>query len=724
MVAVSLVAQLPVVRSGADGSTVQVLRAGLAAQAGDLVVAVVSTRVPFDEAAVSGGWGVIGRWQSWGRLDSPFASPSGAQQYGGWMPTTFRDSVLDQDIVVGKLLTAADVVASNAAWPVSTLMPRPAIEDDSGAVPVEAAWLFRGERSAPDIAESAVLSRDPVDVTEARSGAGSLEVRTVFPAPYEVMPAGGMRELVVELKPFPDGVLARAASRVVVGSTAAATYPVWVQDVYNSTWPLSGLYYTVARRVTTSMLDPTPLRPRIIDPRTPAFVDVEAEDWPVAWVHDPGMAGAQVKYRLRRTTGSTVTYWDHASQTWVPGVTDNTSTVKSTSIKAGSILNGETFTLEVATQGAGFATWSPWSTPVTVTGAPRPTAAVVIVERDPVTGLVRDATPTVVVTGAPAAGLSITGWEVRLWHGPVGTGVLEQQTSGVATAPWTPRALVDGQAYTLQARAQQTGGAWSAWVDLPFTVDVPTPAAPTVTADPTWTHEISGVPGVLVTSDFAWAGQDFGFDAPARVRVHRRVDGGPWAGVGLTDYRLGISTWELIDYAAPAGGQVEYRSRAEVRFDDGGESIGPWGYSDPVAAPDMVGGWLVDIERPETAVHLRLAEDDARERDLRSSAIAAIGRSDWTVALGVPMHDTGKMTAATNEATEQQRLVDLLLAGGLLVLRMCHERSGSDGSWSRGEVIWMRVAGGSVSTSRTSGGPFQRRQVSWPWVAQPAPKVD
>lgn len=724
MVAVSLVAQLPVVRSGADGSTVQVMRAGVAAQAGDLVLAVVSARVPWDEAGIAAGWGVVGRWQSWGRMDSPYATPQGVQQHGGWMPTTYRDSALDQDLVVGRLLTAADVAAMNAAWTVSTLMPRPAIEDDSRAVPVEVAWLFRGERSAPDVAESAALSRDPVDATEVRSGLAALEVRTAFPAPYEVMPAGGMRELAVELQPPPDVVLVRVASRVVAGSAAAATYPVWIQDFYGSTWPLSGLYYMVARRVTTSTLDPTPLRPRITDPGSPAFIDVEAADWPVTWAHDPGMAGAQAKYRLRRTTGSTVTYWDHASQTWVPGVTDNTSTVNSASIQAGSILNGETFTLEVATQGAAYATWSPWSAAVTVTGAPRPTAVATIIERDAVSGLVRDATPTVVVTGSPAAGLAITRWEVRLWRDAAGTGVLEQQSSGVVTAPWTPRALTDGQAYTLQARAQQTGGAWSTWVDLALTVDVPTPAAPTVTADPGWAHETSGAPGVLVASDFPWAGLDFTFDAPARVRVHRRVDGGPWVGIGLTGYELGTSVWELVDYTAPAGGQVEYRSRAEVLFDDGGESIGPWGYSAPVAAPALVGGWVIDVERPETAMRLSLAEDEAREWDLRSTPIAAIGRPDWTVALGVPMDQTGKMTAATDDATELQRLVDLLLSGGLLVLRMCHERSGSDGSRSRGEVIWMRVAGGSVSASRVSSGPFQRRLVSWSWVSQPAPEVD
>lgn len=160
----SFVAELPVTT---EGSTVLVHRAGVTLRPGDLVTVVFYGGVGFNAAHLSDPWVELDRWPARGR----------------WRAGQYQNDVAgDEDILVARIVTDTtfeqDVITEAFMAPYNLASSQVIVQRPPS---FDGAWLWRGEKSVPEVASLDTLVRDPESVGELRTSlyASLPEVRMV-----------------------------------------------------------------------------------------------------------------------------------------------------------------------------------------------------------------------------------------------------------------------------------------------------------------------------------------------------------------------------------------------------------------------------------------------------------------------------------------------------------------------------------------------------------------
>ena len=273
------------------------------------------------------------------------------------------------------------------------------------------------------------------------------------------------------------------------------------------------------------------------------------------------------------------------------------------------------------------------------------------------------------------------------------TGAVLQSTTG--SFPWALTVpLPNNTAVHARARFSQAGGTqWSAWRDVPLTITVAKPAAPTVLLA-TVLHPVSGLP-LPQLSVTAAAGVTVRV-ARDGVTVGEVVSPGPSVVIVDLAAPSGPVTWSVTTLAA-----APYSERSLVATVTG-----------EIASE---GGWIFDPSRPETAVLAHPETMDAMSIDLRTAVFEPIGEPYSLVQPGVPAAPKSAMTIQHGDPAVIDAAVELLKSGATLILRGWPEEGVVD---SRQPDITFRPAG-QIDVSRMTQGPFGYRRAAFGFVTAP-----
>lgn len=460
--------------------------------------------------------------------------------------------------------------------------------------------------------------------------------RPVWPGSPEVAAGDVVHVGMLTAPAVPDGDTSRlgvlqyvVADRTTTGVVAAATAAGAVRT--------DGATLTV--HLATQPLVPTPV---LTEPST-AGVDAAL---PVAVAWSP-VAG-QTAYAIRRTSAANVvSYWTGSA--WQSGEVTVASSASSTSVS----LPGGDWSLAVQVS-VGSAV-SAWSDPVTVTAATAPAAPTLTVS----SWVVRR--PVVTVSGSAGAGAVLAGYQIEVWSGAAGTGVLVESALDL-DGSWQPTGLPDG-AVTIRAAVVQNGDQRGPWASVSGTVAVPPVPAPTVeaavqylaaTVEPGADHT-TGLPGVrlsIVTS----------IPGPVRIEVSR--DGLVWVAGEMTGAK------QLDDYS-PGG---DYR----VRVGDLSRDPVEWSAWVPVALPVVdQRHWIVPPQAPEMAVKTTDHSYDDLAPDLRSSVVRWIDSPQEHITYGVAVNARRHVQVGVWSRWSWDRLVEVLESGLLLRMQWCDSTDGT-----------------------------------------------
>lgn len=430
-----------------------------------------------------------------------------------------------------------------------------------------------------------------------------------------------------------------------------------------------------------------------ITPLTGTSADLTA-GFPITWTVPSEGAQQYVSIYRENPPGSSsnIQWWNGTA--WQAGSAAVPFTAQAVTLPGFAATNGTTYRYLLAVWTDSAPDWSDYST-IDITHRATPTAPTITITPTPVSGVVASRVPTMAVSGSTTDGGSITGWEAQ-WTDDA-TGAVLQSTTG--PFPWALTVpLPNNTAVHARARFSQAGGSqWSAWRDVPLTITVAKPAAPTVVLSMV-TNPTSGLPlpQLLVT---AAAGVTVRV-VRSGVTIGEAVSAGP--SIALVDLACpsGPVTWTVTTVAATA-----YAERSLPATVNGN-----------ITPTVNDGQWLFDPTRPETAVRPRVRTLDNAVTDLNASVFEPIGEEYALVKPGVPSAPRSMITVQHGDPAVIDKALELLKSGAPLVLRGWPERGKVA---SRQADIVLRPYG-EVQIERLTQGPFGYRRLTCAYVNAPA----
>lgn len=387
-------------------------------------------------------------------------------------------------------------------------------------------------------------------------------------------------------------------------------------------------------------------------------------------------------------SGSNIQWWNGSA--WQAGAASVAMSGQSATLPGFSATNGTTYRYLLAVWTDAAPDWSDYAA-IDLTHRVQPSAPTITITPTPSGGVVASRVPTMAVSGTVTDGGSIVGWEAQ-WT-DASYNVLQSKTGVTADFPWVLTSpLPNNTAVRARARFSQAGGTqWSAWQDVPLTITVAKPAAPSVSFA-TVNHPDSGLPLPQLTVTAA---------SGVTVRVER---GGAVVGEVVSP---GPSV-TIVDLAAPSGPVTwTVTTVAAAAYSE---------RSNPTTVNNQVGGepgWLFDPTRPETAVLAYVEDLDSVVTELRSAVFEPIGASYPLVQPGVPAGPRSGMTLQHGNPAVIDAVVSLLKSGATLMLRGWAEKGVVN---SRQPDITFRPVG-DLQVTRGADGPFGYRSVSFGYVS-------
>lgn len=314
-------------------------------------------------------------------------------------------------------------------------------------------------------------------------------------------------------------------------TTKTWSYRLKTQAGADSNDDAPNLYSAFSARSNTVQLLTNPLAPTGL---APASV-VRDGDQPLTltWQHNEVDGTDQTAYEVQhRAQGETA--W-----TTTDKVTSEASTF---TLDGGTYANGQVVEWQVRTWGlyAVGNAYSPWSATAVITLSTPPSATILT----PEDGTVLDTrTGTVTWAFSDPEGDAQAQWRATLLDAVGNT--VETQTGAGATDTYTfASTLADGATYGMQVQVRDSTGLWSEPVQITATVEYPTPAPPTVTAQ--WDHD-SGIVVVTISNPPEGEGE-----VPALYNeLWRSIDGDEWVRIAtmippdttVTDYIPAVGTY-------------------------------------------------------------------------------------------------------------------------------------------------------------------------------------
>ena len=577
--------------------------------------------------------------------------------------------------------TAAGTVAGTVRWPLWIAYPldrEMVVLRYSGIKAVEGlvAGALNSQRAAYPAVEG-VASGHVVRVCDAVVSSWS------SPSWTDVVPSGHTQRAMLSTGMY-GSMVAVSDATVAGGPVAAAT---GAGGLLVSGWGVS-LYLATTYG---------PAAPRVTSPASAADL---AAAHTIAWVPD----GVQTAYAVRRreySSGVAGAWQWWSGSAWGASEVYLSGSVTSLAQAAGLwSADGSVYDVQVSTKGgADRPDGSPYGG-VQVTSRQAPTASGVAVT--PRTGsVVSSRVPTVAVSGTAGSGATVTGAEVQV-RDPGTLAVLASGTHGPGGSWVVPvaSALPNGAPVLVRGRILQTGDQPSPWLEVgPYTVTVPTPPAPAVTATLVQ-HPVSGLPGVRLTIVTTGG---------VAARIWR--DGtylGEWASPGTV-------AWE--DYTIPPDRGIVYDVAAV-------DAATPVNASSPTSVTVTLPGdgehghcWMLDLMDPSTAVQAHLADVGADALDLRASVYEPLGQAGRIVRPSVASEMSGSLTVECPGPDELEKVLALLRSGRRLIYRSAPETHLRTRDLHPGLLLGFRPVG-QVQVSRPHPGPWTTRHVMFDWIAQ------
>ncbi|MGK2852731.1 MAG: hypothetical protein ACSLE3_01270 [Microbacteriaceae bacterium] len=388
-------------------------------------------------------------------------------------------------------------------------------------------------------------------------------------------------------------------------------------------------------------------------------------------------------------SGAGIQWWNGSG--WQSGNVAVALAGQSATLPGFAATHGTTYRYLLAVYTSTAPDYSDYAT-VDITSRATPSAPTLTITPTPVSGVISSRVPTMAVSGTVTDGGSITGWEAQWTDGATGA-VLQSHTGSFPWALTVP--LPNNTAVHARARfSQALGTQWSAWADVPLTITVAKPAAPTVVFA-TVLHPVSGLPLPQLTVTAA---------AGLTVRVERGgvtigevLSAGPSVVIVDLAADSGPVTWSVTTLAATA-----YAERSLVTT-----------VTNQVTSE---GGWIYDPTRPETAVLAHVEMMDAMSTDLRTAVFEPLGEEFPLVQPGEPAAPKSAMTVQHGNPALIDAALALLKSGAPLILRGWPEEGVVA---SRQPDITFRPFGEVQVSRRTPEGPFGYRRAAFSYVTVP-----
>ena len=475
-----------------------------------------------------------------------------------------------------------------------------------------------------------------------------------FPALPDAIGAGDVvRVIMADTAALPAGDLTRTDSYFTLESSVAAG------DRVGQTGPVGAATagYAEGRQWTTFTLF---LGPRPVP--IPVLVAPGVADGdgliPISWQTIPGQSSVSVR---RRQGGGAWAYLDSAG-VWVAG--QQWLTASASAVDLPGMSNPILWEVQVAARvGSDDSSWSGSRMIQARVSPPAPSSISV--------SSLTIRRPLISVSGAPGSGNVVTGYEVELWA----DGVLVEGGVALAGGSWRPARMPDGPV-TVVARTVVEGGLTGPPTTLEVTVAVPPVPPPDVVAV-AHTHPVSGLPGVrLMISVPVEASYGLEVQPEGRDVLVGTVSGG----VAVDDYD-----------PAPA-----YRVRVVDETRDPVETSAwvlvetiaaewpPVTFSPLTAAQDAQAQWLIDPQRPESALLLRAREDGGLAWDMSADRTRYRGAGWETVTYRDRMAATGGTTTVWLQGrSDYDGLLALLALQAPLTYRWPPSTDGTPGRVDR-----------------------------------------
>ena len=430
-----------------------------------------------------------------------------------------------------------------------------------------------------------------------------------------------------------------------------------------------------------------------VTPTNGASADLTA-GLPISWTTPTEGAQRYVSIYRENPPGSSsnIQWWNGTA--WQAGAASVALTGQSATLPGFAATAGTTYRYLLAVWTDVAPDWSDYAT-LDLTHRVTPTAPTITITPTPSAGVVASRVPTMAVSGSTTDGGSITGWEAQ-WTDDA-TGAVLQSTTG--PFPWAlTEPLPNNTSVHARARFSQAGGTqWSAWRDVPLTITVAKPSAPTVALS-TVTNPTSGLPlpQLLVTAA-----------AGVTVRVER---GGVVVGEAVS---AGPSI-ALVDLACPSG-PVTWTVTTVAATPYAERSL-PTTVSGNLTPTVKDGQWLFDPTRPELAVRPRVRTLDSNITDLNASVFDAIGEEYALVQPGVPSAPRSVITVQHGDPAVIDKALALLKSGAPLMVRGWPE--GGNVASQQADIVLRPY--GEVQVERLTQGPFGFRRLTCAYVTAPA----
>lgn len=267
--------------------------------------------------------------------------------------------------------------------------------------------------------------------------------------------------------------------------------------------------------------------------------------------------------------------------------------------------------------------------------------------------------------GTGSTGYNAGGFNADTAVGHDTSGIITNET----TNSWQSTLSLPNDTYRAYVRtAQLVNGSlhWSAWDHNTFTVNVGSPAVPTITvADDAANGRISvavasGGAGTATTDQIQVV---VSYDDWATWRLLRTADGD-----GLIDDYS--ATPDVYDYEAPNGTAAKYSVRAQHDFVSGFKSYSSWSavVSDTWTSTDY---WLKHPYDPtfNIAVQISSPATGGRSTQARIGIHQPLGSSEAIAITDKPLAETGVMKLRCDTDSDRDDLDDLLAEGVPLLLQ-------------------------------------------------------
>ena len=480
-----------------------------------------------------------------------------------------------------------------------------------------------------------------------------------------------------------------------VPQTGVTTMNVSTRDITAVTSVAEATATARGDGIALTLLVAAVVKPQVsfVTPVTGASADLTV-GFPITWT--PPVEGTQQFVGIYREnppgSGTNIQWWNGAA--WQAGAVSVATSAQSATLPGFAATNGTAYRFLLAVYTSAAPDFSDYAS-IDITHRVTPTAPTITITPTPVSSVVASRVPTMAVSGTVTDGGSIVGWETQ-WTDSTGAIVLQSKSGPPASYPWVLTTPLDNNiAVHARARFSQAGGTqWSAWQDVPLTITVAKPAAPTVTFA-TILNPTSGLPVAQLTVTAS---------SGTTVRVER---GGVIVGEAVSTG----SSIKLADLSAPSGpvtwsvttlASTLYAERSNITTVNNSITTDK--------------GWLFDPAHPETAVLMRVENMDPFVTDLRTSVFDPLGVTYPLIQPGVPGAARSAMSLRTDSPASVKAAEALLKSGATLMVRGWAELAPTAGA--RQDDITFQPFG-EIQTGRVSVGAFSRRRVGFSYVVMP-----